>query len=90
MWWQEYWAWLAAALVLAILEILLPINVLLGFALGAGAVGVGLFLGVLGAALPVLLVVFGAVSLVAWLVLRHLLGVRAEQVRRIDHDINQD
>ncbi len=90
MWWQEYWAWLAAALVLAILEILLPINVLLGFALGAGAVGAGLFLGVLGASLPTLLVVFGAVSLVAWLVLRRLLGVRAEQVRRIDHDINQD
>ena len=88
MLWGAYWVWLAAALVLAILEVLLPGYVLLGFAIGAALIGVGLFLGVLGSSLPSLLVIFGLASLVSWVLLRRWLGVRTGQVRKIDEDIN--
>ncbi len=88
MWWSEYWVWLSGALVLAILEVILPGNVLLGFAVGATVVGGVLFVGLLGGSLPILLVAFAVISLLAWLGLRKVLGVRQGQVRNIDHDIN--
>ena len=88
MWWSEYWVWLSGALVLAILEVILPGNVLLGFAVGATVVGGVLFVGLLGGSLPILLVAFAVISLLAWLGLRKALGVRQGQVRNIDHDIN--
>jgi membrane protein implicated in regulation of membrane protease activity len=88
MWWSEYWVWLSGALVLAILEVILPGYVLLGFAVGAAVVGGVLFVGLLGGSLPILLVAFAVVSLLAWLGLRKALGVRQGQVRNIDHDIN--
>ena len=88
MWWSEYWVWLSGALVLAILEVILPGYVLLGFAVGAAVVGGVLFVGLLGGSLPILLVAFAVISLLAWLGLRKALGVRQGQVRNIDHDIN--
>ena len=88
MWWSEYWVWLSGALVLAILEVMLPGYVLLGFAVGATVVGGVLFVGLLGGSLPILLVAFAVISLLAWLGLRKVLGVRQGQVRNIDHDIN--
>jgi len=88
MWWSEYWVWLSGALVLAILEVMLPGYVLLGFAVGAAVVGGVLFVGLLGGSLPILLVAFAVISLLAWLGLRKVLGVRQGQVRNIDHDIN--
>lgn len=88
MWWSEYWVWLSGALVLAILEVILPGYVLLGFAVGAAVVGGVLFVGLLGGSLPILLVAFAVISLLAWLGLRKVLGVRQGQVRNIDHDIN--
>lgn len=87
--WSIWWVWLAAALVLAILEVLVPGFVFLGFALGSLAVGLLLLLGI-GAtlSLPILLLIFAALSLVAWLVLRRLFALPTGQVKIIDKDIN--
>lgn len=86
--WQSAWAWGVAAVVLAGLEMLLPGWILLGFAGGAAVVAGLVALGVLGAALPMLLVVFGLASLAAWWVLRRSMGARGEA--RIWHrDINE-
>ena len=84
------WVWAALAVVLAIAEVLVPGYILLGFALGAGAVAGLLAVGVPGLAgsLPVMALVFAVVSLAAWLGLRKVFGLRGGSVRTFDHDIN--
>ena len=42
---SEWWFWAAAAIVLAIGEVLMPAYVLLGFAIGAAAVALVLIIG---------------------------------------------
>ncbi|MBL3597407.1 hypothetical protein JMM63_17885, partial [Rhodovulum sulfidophilum] len=74
--------------VLAILEILAPVQVFFGVAVGAAAVGIALWLG-LAVAWPWLLVIWGLVAGLSWLVLRRALGVRKGQVRIWDDDINE-
>lgn len=89
--WATWWAWMAAALVLAILEVLSPAYIYLGFAVGAFFVGGLLYFGALvSLSLPVILLVFAVISLVAWLGLRQIFGVRLEKVKTWDkeHDIN--
>ncbi len=90
--WSLWWAWMAGALVLAILEVLVPVQVLLGFAVGAAAVGIALLAGIPGLAgsLPALLLTFAVASLLAWMLVRRLMGIRAGQVKHFDHDINED
>lgn len=93
--WTLWWAWLAGALVLAILEILAPGFILLGFALGAALVGIVLALGgpvaaFLAGSMPVMLVAFSLFSLVAWYGLRRVVGVRDRQVKIWRKDINDD
>ena len=88
MLWQEWWVWVVGGIVLAVLEILAPGYVLLGFAIGAIATGALLWFGVLGASLPVLLVVFAVVSLLTWLVFRKVFGLRRGQVKIWHDDIN--
>ena len=89
MLWHTWWAWLAAALVLAILEVLAPGFIFLGFAIGAAIVGALLWSG-LTVSLPWLLVLWAGVALVSWLVLRRVVGIRRGQVKVIRHDINDD
>lgn len=91
--WDVWWVWAAGALVLAIVEVLAPGFLFLGFAIGAGIVALLLAFGGPGAAvittsLPALLVVFAVVSIVAWIVLRKAVGVQKGQVKTFDHDIN--
>lgn len=93
--WALWWIWIVAALALAVLEVLVPGWVFLGFAIGAAVTGLVLAAGGPGAAwlagsLPLTLVVFAALSLAAWLVLRRAVGVRKGQVRIWDRDINED
>jgi membrane protein implicated in regulation of membrane protease activity len=90
-----WWLWIAAGLVLAIVELLVPGYIFVGFAIGAVATGAILGLGLPGSAwmaadLTNALLVFGILSLVAWLSLRRLLGLRHGQVKRINRDINED
>jgi len=90
--WQQPWAWLAGGLVLAILEVLIPGYIFLGFGIGAALVGVMLFLGgdAVAQSVPFLILGFAILSLVAWLVLRRALGVQKGQVKTFDKDINDD
>lgn len=83
-----WWVWLAAALVLVIAEVLVPGFVFLGFAIGAALVGLAM-LGPLAWLSPALIVlIFAALSLAAWLVLRRLFALPRGQVKRFDRDIN--
>ncbi|SHJ92385.1 hypothetical protein SAMN05444000_11591 [Shimia gijangensis] len=83
-----WWVWLAAALALAIIEVLAPGFVFLGFAIGAAIVGL-MLLGPLSLASPaMLLLVFAALSLAAWLVLRRFFALPTGQVKTFDSDIN--
>ncbi len=88
MLWAEWWVWMIAGAVLAILEIMIPGFILLGFAVGAALTGLLLWLGVLGGSLAALALVFAVASLIAWLVLRKVVGVRHGQVKVWDRDIN--
>ena len=93
--WAAWWIWGAAAVVLAIGEVLLPSFVLLGFALGAAVVAALLLFGGplsvwLAASLPLLLLIFALVSLLCWLALRRWVGVYRGQVKQFDHDINDN
>ena len=93
--WAEWWVWGAAAVLLAVGEVLLPSFVLLGFAIGAGAVALILLVGGplvvwLAGSLPALLLIFAVVSLLAWLGLRRWVGVYRGQVKTFDHDINDN
>lgn len=87
MLWATWWVWMAAALVLALLEMLLPGFVLLGFAIGALGIALLLLIGV-GWTLPVLLFIFAGLSLIAWLVLRRVFMLPRGQVKRWTTDIN--
>lgn len=87
--------WIAAGLVLAIFEVVLPGYVFVGMALGAVATGLILWSGVwpaawMAAELSNHLLVFAAISVVAWIAMRRLIGVRKGQVKRWTRDINED
>lgn len=89
----EWWVWLGAGLVLAILEVLVPGFIFAGFAIGAIVTGGILGLGIPGSewmsdSLINTLVVFAVLSVISWIALRRFVGVQEGQVRRIDHDIN--
>lgn len=87
--WGVWWVWLVAALILGVLEMLAPAFVLLGFAVGAAVVGLGLLTGVLaGFSLAGLLVVCTAMSLVSWIVLRRVFRVEGDAAKTFDYDIN--
>ena len=90
--WQEWWLWVVAGLVLAILEMLVPGYIFLGFAAGALLTGLGLLLqwGLVGLSLPWLLLIFAGLSLISWIVMRRVLGIRRGQVKTWDRDINDD
>ncbi|MBC7133632.1 MAG: hypothetical protein H5U16_11065 [Roseovarius sp.] len=86
--WQLWWVWGAAALVLAILETVLPGFVLLGFACGAALVAL-LVLLPLKIGLSALLAIFVAFSLLSWVALRRAFRRPDDQTRVIREDINK-
>ncbi|MEM9426924.1 MAG: hypothetical protein AAGA06_09500 [Pseudomonadota bacterium] len=92
MWWSLWWVWIVGALLLAILEVLVPAQIFLGFAIGAAGVGFALLLGIPGLAgsVPAMLLLFAVISLIAWLGIRRAVGVRKGQVKVFEHDINED
>ncbi|MCU0905558.1 MAG: hypothetical protein MUE83_17080 [Tabrizicola sp.] len=82
-----WWAWVILGFALGVLEVLVPGFIFLGFAIGAVVTGILVGLGV-PAGLPALILIFAVVSVVAWLVLRRVVGVREGQVKIWDNDIN--
>jgi membrane protein implicated in regulation of membrane protease activity len=85
--WTVWWAWVVLGFLLGILEIIAPGYIFLGFAIGAVLTGALAALG-LTTSLPLLLLVFAVASVIAWLVLRKVMGVRDGQVKIWDRDIN--
>lgn len=90
--WSLWWVWMIAALALGTLEVLAPAQIFLGFAVGAAGVGLLLLVGVPGLAgsVPLLLLVFAVLSLIAWFVIRRAVGVREGQVKIWHKDVNED
>ncbi len=86
--WSTWWLWAAAALLLAIIEVLAPGFVFLGFAIGAAAVALILLNTGMSVSLPMMLLIFAALSLVAWLLMRRFFARPQGQVKTFDHDIN--
>lgn len=82
-----WWAWVVLGFALGVLEILAPGFIFLGFAIGAVLTGALVGLGI-PAGVPALILIFAVVSVVAWLVLRRVVGVREGQVKIWDRDIN--
>ena len=88
-WYNEWWIWMAAGLVLAIAEVLIPAWIFLGFAVGAFLMGVMIALGIgTGLSLAWALVLFAVLSLIAYIALRQIFGIRRGQVKVWDRDIN--
>ena len=85
--WSLWWVWLCAALALGILELLAPGFIFLGFAIGAGIVGLLLLIPIV-AGLPALLTIFAILSLIAWLGLRRLYRAPDGEARIVHDDIN--
>lgn len=90
MLWSEWWVWMIAGAVLAMLEVAIPGFILLGFSIGAAVTGALLWFGVLGGSLAVLLFVFALAALAGWAGLRRVVGVRRGQVKLWDRDINEN
>ena len=86
---MSWWVWIAGSVVFAILETLAPVFIFLGLAAGAFAVGVILAIGLtFGGSIAWMLVVFAAVSLVATILLRRVLGTRRDETKTFVDDIN--
>ncbi|MBC7479191.1 MAG: hypothetical protein H7317_14020 [Pseudorhodobacter sp.] len=90
MWafWAVWWVWVVFGVALAVLEVLVPGFVFLGFAISAVMVGVLVAVGLLGGNVPVLVLVFAVLALAAFVVLRRVVGVTKSQVKVWDKDIN--
>lgn len=86
--WTEWWVWMSGALVLATLEVLIPGYIFLGFALGAAMMGLLILFGVSATGLALTLVIFAVLSLISYLVMRKVFGLRTGQVKIWDTDVN--
>jgi membrane protein implicated in regulation of membrane protease activity len=88
-WYNEWWVWMVIGLVLATAEILIPAWIFFGFAVGAFFLGAMFWTGIgVGMSLAWSLVIFAVLSLIAYIVLRQIFGVRRGQVKIWDKDIN--
>lgn len=86
--WTEWWVWMSGALILATLEVLIPGYIFLGFAIGAGVMGLLILFGVSATGLALTLVVFSVLSLISYIAMRKIFGLRTGQVKIWDTDIN--
>ena len=86
--WTEWWVWMSGALILATLEVLIPGYIFLGFAIGAGVMGLLILLGVSATGLALTLVIFAILSLISYLALRKYFGLKTGQVKIWDTDVN--
>ena len=87
--WTEWWVWMSGALILATLEVLIPGYIFLGFAIGAGVMGLLILLGVSATGQALTLVIFAVLSLISYLAMRKYFGLKTGQVKLWDTDINE-
>jgi len=81
---------MCAALLLGILEVLVPAFVFLGFALGAAMMAVLLAFDVLALNMAWSVLLFAVMSLIAYVILRRIFGMKRGQVKVWDRDINDN
>ncbi len=86
--WTEWWVWMSGALILATLEVLVPGYIFLGFACGAAMVGLLILFGISASGLALTLVIFAVLSLISYLVMRKVFGLRTGQVKIWETDVN--
>lgn len=92
MWafWAVWWVWVVFGVALGVLEVLVPGFIFLGFAIGAVLTGGLVALGVVGGNVPLLVFVFAVLSLICWIGLRQLVGVKEGQVKVWTKDVNDN
>jgi hypothetical protein len=89
MWWTIWCVWMAAALVMAIVEVVVPAYIFMGFAIGAALTGVALVVGLFAAAsLSAVLVGFAGWALLGYVGMRLAFGAPGGSVKKWDTDIN--
>jgi membrane protein implicated in regulation of membrane protease activity len=89
------WVWLSGGVLLGIIEVFVPGFFFLGFSTGAVITGLvllagGPFAAWLSGSLAYTVLFFAIVSLVSWIALRRIVGVRKGQLKTFDRDINED
>ena len=88
--WQEWWVWIAAGLVLAMLEVLVSGYVLLGFAGGSIVTGGLIWIGFLGGRIGTTVLIMALASLACWWLLTRIFGSPRDGQTIIKHDINEN
>ncbi|OOY09271.1 hypothetical protein [Thioclava sp. F36-7] len=88
--WQLPWVWVLAGLVLGGAEMIIPGFIFLGFSIGTVVTGGLIWIGIVGKSVPITLITFAVLSIIAWLALRKLMGVRRGQVKQWHDDINEN
>jgi membrane protein implicated in regulation of membrane protease activity len=88
--WTVWWVWVVAGFLLGILEVFTPGFIFLGFAVGAVLTGAVVGVGLAPASFPQLLLIFAALSVLAWFGMRRLAGVRQDQVTISQKDVNDN
>ncbi|MEM1073429.1 MAG: hypothetical protein AAF665_12150 [Pseudomonadota bacterium] len=84
-----WWVWLAAAIVMALAEVLLPGFIFLGFAIAAVLMaGVAALVPSLGPS--ALLAIFAGLGLLCWIGLRLAFRKQSSQARIVRDDINDN
>ncbi|RED11176.1 NfeD family protein [Pontivivens insulae] len=92
---SAWWVWAVAGILLLIAEAFTAGAILLGFGLGALIIAIVLLVGgpvaaALAGSVPLMLLCFAVLSLISWIVMRRVLGVRKGQVKVWTRDINED
>ena len=90
IWWQVWWIWMVIAGVLAILEMVVPAFVFLGFAVGAALTGILMGVGALTGGMGLVLAVFAVLSLGGWFGLRAAFARNHGRQKLWDRDINEN
>lgn len=83
-----WWVWIVLGVTLAVLEVMIPGFIFLGFAIGAGLAGLLVATGIFAANAPLVVLTFAVLSVAAFLALRRLVGVRPHQKKIWTKDIN--
>ncbi|MGJ8588520.1 MAG: NfeD family protein [Yoonia sp.] len=86
--WTEWWVWMSGALILATLEVLIPGYIFLGFAIGAGMMGLLILFGISASGFAITLVIFSVLSLISYLLMRKYFALKTGQVKIWDTDVN--
>lgn len=86
----DWWVWAAAAIVFAIVEVLMPTFIFLGFTIGGAIMALLVGFGVLPFTPSWSLVAFAGLSLAGYIGLRMVLGAPGGEVKVITKDVNDN